>query len=84
MKYRLIREEDVLRASLGEEIKLNVTDTTQRIFNGLGRLSFLKALYSMAKTVKKAKTLYSEYPSSPQGLQEWKTQVTKLFTQINS
>jgi digeranylgeranylglycerophospholipid reductase len=80
MRYRLIKEEDVLRTSLGEEIKLNVTDATRRVFNGLGRLSFLKALYSMSKAVKKAKTLYNEYPSSPKGLQKWKTQVTKLFT----
>jgi flavin-dependent dehydrogenase len=79
MRYRLIKEEDVLRASLGEEIKLNVTDTTRRVFNGLGRLSFLKALYSMTKTVKRAKTLYKEYPSSPQGLQKWKTQAAKIF-----
>ncbi len=79
MRYRLIKEEDVLRASLGEEIKLNVTDTTRRVFNGLGRLSFLKALYSMKKTVKRAKTLYKEYPSSPQGLQKWKTQAAKIF-----
>jgi hypothetical protein len=80
MKYRLIKEEDVLRASLGEEIRLNVTDTSQRVFKGLGRLSFLRALYEMAKSVKKAKTLYNEYPNSPQGLQNWKAQVDKLFS----
>ena len=80
MRYRLIKEDDVLRTSLGEEIRLNVTDATRRAFSGLGRLTFLKALVSMAKTVKKAKALYSEYPSSPQGLQEWKTQVEKLIT----
>jgi len=59
---------------------LNVTDKTRRIFKGLGRLSFLKALYKMAETVKKAKTLYNEYPSSPQGLQKWSTQVERLFS----
>ncbi|MBS7615083.1 NAD(P)/FAD-dependent oxidoreductase, partial [Candidatus Bathyarchaeota archaeon] len=64
MKYRLIKEEDVLKASLGEEIRLNVTDASQRVFKGLGRLSFLKSLYKMAKNVKKVKTLYNEYPSS--------------------
>ncbi len=83
MRYRLIKEEDILKTSLGEEIRLNVTDATRRVFSGLGRLTFLKALYDMAKTVKKAKILYSEYPTSPQGLQEWKTQVEKLFTQAS-
>jgi len=80
MKYRLIKEEDVLKASLGEEIRLNVTDATRRVFKGLGRLTFLKALYSMAKTVKKAKTLYNEYPSSHKELPKWKIQVEKLFS----
>ncbi len=80
MKYRLIKEEDVLKACLGEEIRLNVTDATRRVFKGLGRLTFLKALYNMAKKVKKAKTLYNEYPSSPKELPKWKVQVEELFS----
>jgi geranylgeranyl reductase family protein len=79
MKYRLIKEEDILRASLGEEIRLNVTDATQRVFKGLGKLSFLRALYEMAKAVKKVKALYNEYPNSPQELQNWIAQVDELF-----
>jgi digeranylgeranylglycerophospholipid reductase len=81
MKCRLIKEEDILKASLGEEIRLNVTDKTRRVFTGLGRLSFLKALYKMAKTTKKAKALYSEYPGFPEGLQKWKAQVEELFAE---
>jgi len=80
MKYHLIKEEDILKASLGEEIRLNITEASQRIFRGLGRLSFLRSLYKMAKEVMKAKSLYYEYPSSPNQLQTWKTQVEHLFT----
>jgi len=79
MRYRLIKEEDVLGAILGEDIRLNVTDATRRIFRGLGRSSFLRSLYNMAKTVKKAKALYSGYPSSPDELPEWRAQVQRLF-----
>jgi len=82
MKYRLIKEEDVLKASLGEEIRLNVTDASRRVFKGLGRLSFLRSLYKMAKTVKTVKTLYNEYPSSPQGLNGWKNQVEEIFASL--
>jgi len=79
MGYRLIKEEDILKAGLGGDIRLNVTDATRRIFIGLGRLGFLRGLYKMAKDAKKAKTLCRKYPNSPQGMPEWKAKVQELF-----
>jgi len=79
MGYRLMKEEDVLKAGLGGDIRVNVTDATQRIFRGLGRISLLRRLYSTAKMVKRAKRLYREYPESPSGLPEWKAMVQQLF-----
>jgi hypothetical protein len=35
----------------------------------------------MAKAAEKAKTLYNEYPSSPEGLQKWKAHVEDLFSE---
>ncbi|MCX8171597.1 MAG: NAD(P)/FAD-dependent oxidoreductase, partial [Candidatus Bathyarchaeota archaeon] len=40
MKYRLIKEDDVLKAGLEGDVHLNITDATRRIFIGLGRISF--------------------------------------------
>jgi geranylgeranyl reductase family protein len=79
MRYRLIEDEDILKMSLGGEVHLNVTDKTRRIFRGLGRLSFLRSLYDMAKTVKRVKKLYREYPYSPEGMPEWKANIQELF-----
>jgi len=79
MRYRLMSEEDVLNAGMGGDARLNVTDATRRIFRGLGRISFLRRLYTMAKMVKKAKTLYKEYPNSPGEMPEWKAKVQELF-----
>jgi len=79
MRYRLIKEDDVLKASMGEDIRLNVTDKTRRIFTGLGKLSFLRALYDMAKTAKKVKALYRQYPGSYKDLPDWKVQVLDLL-----
>ncbi len=81
MAYRLIKEEDILRTSMNGSVKLNVSDATRRIFMGLGRLSFLRRLYSMAKNVKKAKALYLQYPESPHGMPEWRANVEALFTE---
>ncbi len=82
MKYRLFKEEDVLAAGMDGDIHLNVTDATRRVFRGLGRISFLKKLYSMAKTAKRIKNLYAEYPDSSQKLTEWKTEIEKSFAEF--
>jgi len=84
MRYRLITEEDVLEASLGGDVKLTVTDATRRVFEGLGRPQFLKRLYTMARTSKKIKRLYREYPDSPEGLPEWKVKVKELLGRIRN
>jgi len=82
MKYRLIKEEDVLKVSLGEDIHLNITDITRRIFTGLGRLSFLSKLRRMAQLVKEAKALYRTYPESPDKLGAWIDGVNRLFIRV--
>ena len=79
MRYRLIREEDVLKTTLGEAIHLNVTEKTRRIFRGLGRLTFLKKLYNMVDLSRKIKTLYRNYPSTPKEFADWKANVQALY-----
>ncbi|MEM2249041.1 MAG: geranylgeranyl hydrogenase, partial [Candidatus Bathyarchaeia archaeon] len=71
MKYRLIKEDDVLKAGLEGDIHLNITDVTRRIFMGLGKISFLKKLYTMAKRSKMIKKAYEEYPLSPKEVFTW-------------
>jgi len=79
MKYRLITEEDLLKASMGEDVHLNITEKTRRIFRGLGRISLLKKLGEAANSMKKVKTSYLNYPTSHQGFEEWKKNVKELF-----
>jgi len=79
MKYRLITEGDLLKASMGEDAHLNITEATIRVFRGLGRLSFLKKLRNTVNLMKEVKALYLNYPTSPQGFHEWKKKVHELF-----
>jgi len=79
MKYRLIWEDDVLKTTLGEDIRLDVTEKTRRIFRGLGRLTFLKKLYNMVDLSRKIKTLYRNYPSTPKEFPDWKANVQALY-----
>jgi len=79
MKYQLITEEDVLKASLGEEIHLNIGETARRIFSGLGRLGFLRSLYVMARTIREVRSLYDKYPSTPEVFPEWRKNIVEVF-----
>ena len=72
MRHRLITEEDLLKATMGKEVRLNITEATRRIFRGLGKLSLLKNLRDVANLMKKVRGHYEKYPISPQGFDEWK------------
>jgi len=72
MRHRLITEEDLLKAEMGEDVRINITEATHRIFRGLGKLSLLKNLRDAANLMKKVREHYDNYPISPQGFEEWK------------
>ena len=78
MRHHLITDDDLLKTSMGEDMKLNITEKTGRLFKGLGSLSLLKKLNATAKIMKEIKALYRNYPSSPEGLQEWEKNVQLL------
>lgn len=77
MRNRLIREEDILKASLGEDLKINVTEKVRRLFRGLRKMSFLKALDKTAKNVKRMKSLYMRY-TQPGEFDGWLREVNDI------
>ncbi len=78
MRHHLITDDDLLKTSMGEDMNLNITEKTSRLFKGLGSLSLIKKLNATAKIMKEIKALYRNYPSSPEGLQEWEKKVQLL------
>ena len=79
MKYRLIKEEDVLKASMEGRIHLNVTDVTRRVIIGLGRMRFLGKLYEMARKSRRVRELYANYPKTPKDFPQWRQMVQEVF-----
>ncbi len=75
MEHHLITDDDLLKASMGEDVKLNITEKTRRIFKGIGSLSLLKKLRATANLMREIKRLYRNFPSSPEGLGEWEEKV---------
>jgi hypothetical protein len=72
MKYKLITEDDLLKVSEGQNLRLRISDKTRRAFYGLGKVSMLRRLGYAAGMLKKMKAHYVDYPSSPEGFEKWR------------
>jgi geranylgeranyl reductase family protein len=80
---RLVMEDDILKASMGEALRLNITEKARRMFRGIRRLSFLKALNETAHKMGKIKRLYQEYPS-PENLFSWVKNVDAIISDMKN
>ena len=84
MRYKLLTEEDVLKAGLGEEFRLTVTETAKRVFRGLKRIRFLNKLRLTVDLMRQVKSHYKNYPESPEDFEKWRTKREALFNEAQS
>lgn len=84
MKYALLTEEDVLKASLGEEFHLNITETAKRVFRGLKSIRFLNKLRLTVNLMKQVKAHYRNYPKAPEDFEKWRVKTEALFKETRS
>jgi len=81
MKYELITEEDIFKTSMGEDVRLNITEKTHRIFRGIKKLSLLKKLRDRVHLLRNVKAHYRNYPDSPKDFDAWKKKAHELMDQ---
>jgi flavin-dependent dehydrogenase len=79
MAYKLITEEDLLQTSLGQEVKLNISEKAVRVFRGMRKIGFLRKLRHTVNAIKTTRAWYRSYPTSPDGFDEWKRKTQMLF-----
>ncbi len=84
MKYKLLTEEDVLRAGMGDEFRLNVSETAKRVFRGLKRIRFLNKLRLTVNTMKQVKAHYAEYPQTAEGFKKWRRETESMFEEAKT
>jgi digeranylgeranylglycerophospholipid reductase len=84
MNYQLLTEEDVLKAGMGDDFHLNISQTAKRVFKGLRNLRFLNRLRVTVNLMRQVKTHYKNYPENPESFQKWKTQTEHLFSEAKS
>lgn len=81
MRDRLVREQDILKASLGEELNLGLIDKVWLVFRGIRVLSFIRALARTAEMTKVIKEMYVHFPE-PEESDKWSANVDSLIKNI--
>lgn len=84
MNYKLLTEEDVLKAGLGDDFHLNVTETAKRVFRGMRHLRFLNKLRSTVNLMKRIKAHYRNYPERADDFAKWRKQTETLFKEAKA
>jgi digeranylgeranylglycerophospholipid reductase len=79
MNEKLMTEDDVLKAGMGDDFHLNITETAKRVFRGIRRVGFLNKLRLTVTMMKGLGAHYNTYPSTPQGFEAWQAQTVKLI-----
>jgi geranylgeranyl reductase family protein len=79
MNEKLMTEDDVLKAGMGDDFHLNITETAKRVFRGLRRVGFLNRLRLTVTMMKSLRAHYNTYPASPDGFELWRYQTVKLI-----
>jgi digeranylgeranylglycerophospholipid reductase len=79
MNEKLMTEDDVLKAGMGDDFHLNITETAKRVFRGLRRVSFLNKLRLTVGMMRELRAHYDTYPTTPADFEPWRTQTVKLI-----
>jgi digeranylgeranylglycerophospholipid reductase len=83
MKYNVLTEDDLFKVSIGEDLRLNITEKTRRAFRGLRKLTMLRQLRDTAHLLKKMKAMYQNYPASPEGFEEWRKEANEIMKEAH-
>ncbi len=84
MQYKLLTEEDVLKASMGEDAHFTITEKAKRAFRGMKRLNILRKLRNATRSMKEIKAWYRKYPASPKDFEKWKTRTKEIFARATA
>lgn len=79
MAEKLMTEDDVLKAGMGDDFHLNITETARRVFRGIRRVGFLTKLRSTVVMMRGLSAHYNTYPTSPKDFEPWRLQTIKLI-----
>ena len=84
MNCKLLTEEDILKAGLGDEFHLNISEKAKRVFRGIKRMRFLNKLRVTIKMMRELQAHYDTYPKTPENFDEWRLVTKELIKDARS
>jgi geranylgeranyl reductase family protein len=84
MNCKLLTEKDVLKAGMGDEFHLNITETARRVFRGIKRMRFLNKLRVTVNMMRQVQAHYDTYPKTPEKFDEWRLEIIKIINNARS
>ncbi len=84
MSCKLLTEDDVLKAGMGDDFHLNITETAKRVFRGLKRVRFLNKLRLTVSMMRTVRAHYDTYPEAPENFEKWRVQTVDLIEQAKT
>jgi digeranylgeranylglycerophospholipid reductase len=79
MNQKLMTEDDVLKAGMGDDFHLNITETAKRVFRGMRRVRFLNKLRLTVTMMRQVGAHYNTYPETSKNFEQWRLQTIRLF-----
>jgi len=81
MNEKLMTEDDVLKAGMGDDFHLNITETAKRVFRGIRRVGFLNRLRLTVVMMRQLRAHYTAYPTTPEGFEIWRAQTVNIINE---
>ena len=78
-KKQVIKASDLLDTSMTGEVKFGAGEKFKRLVAGFGKIPLLLRVSKVAGLMNDIRRVYSEYPSSPKGLQAWTEKLTPIY-----
>ncbi|MFW9834221.1 MAG: geranylgeranyl reductase family protein [Candidatus Thorarchaeota archaeon] len=78
-KKQIIKASDLLDTSMTGEVKFGAGEKFKRLVAGFGKIPLLLRVSKVAGLMNDIRRVYSEYPSSPKGLNAWKAKLEPIY-----
>ena len=83
MNQKLMTEDDVLKAGMGDDFHLNITETAKRVFRGIRKVGFLNRLHATVTMMRELRVHYNNYPSTPEGFEQWQAETIRILEEAH-
>jgi len=84
MKHNLVSEDDLNRASVGNNVPSNIQRNIIRVVKGLRHPRLLNKLRHTAGLMRQVLTHYENYPTSPENFMKWREKTINLNDQVRT